>query len=428
MKKQIPFFLLAHLFLFIFSLHAAVPNYPFPTHNNYFPGVIKPNHVSQDQMDQVVRTLYNEWKEAYVANRPNYPDQSYIFYNQDQSSKPNNAVSVSEGHGYGMIIAAFMAGWDPQAQILFDNLYRYYQAFPSVITAPLMGWQQVAFGDEIIPNPKGGDDSATDGDLDIAFALLLADKQWGSNNGPGSIDYLMRARQMMTGILAGDVNSQISILKLGDWVEDNDPKFGKATRPSDFMLNHLRNFSASSKDLTWDPVLNKAYSIINELFTNYSPETGLMPDFSENEEGGYIPARKSFLERKEDGDFSWNACRTPWRIATDFILSGDSRAMDQLTKLNSWIRLQTKNKPSRIKAGYELNGKAIVDYGDLAFSTPFAVSAMINEQNQNWLNKLWDFTSSEPTSETNYFNNTIRLLCLILVSGNWWTPLNLPPQ
>lgn len=419
---------LAAIFLLIFSqTEAADPNYPFPTHNTYFPGVIKPNHVTQEQMDQVVQSLYNEWKEAYVFTRPNHPDQSYISYNQDHTSRPENAVSVSEGHGYGMIITAYMAGWDPQAQAIFDNLFRYYQDFPSIITTPLMGWQQVAIENEIVPNPDGGDDSATDGDLDIAYALLLADKQWGSNKGRKSINYLTHARQVMTGILAGDTNSKVPILKLGDWVENKDPKFGKATRPSDFMLNHLRNFSAYSKDSDWISLLDKAYGIINELYANYSPNTGLMPDFSENVQGSYIPARTSFLERKEDGDYSWNACRTPWRFATDYILSGDTRALEQLTALNDWIQLKTNNKPSKIKAGYELNGEELRDYGSLAFSAPFAVSAMIDANYQSWLNKLWDFTVSQPTS-TNYFGDTIRLLCLILVSGNWWTPLNLPPE
>lgn len=420
----------SRLFIFqLFSisfLSAATPNYPFPTHNTYSSGVIKPTNVTQIQMDQVVKNLYDEWKLAYLFNPPDIPDQLYVSYNQDHTSKPHNAVSVSEGHGYGMILCVFMAGYDPDAQTNFDNLFRYYQSFPSVITAPLMGWQQVLLDGEIVDNPKGGDDSATDGDLDIAFALLLADKQWGSNNGAGFIDYLSHAREIMTGILGGDVNDEVSTLKLGDWVDNDDVQYGKATRPSDFMLNHLRNFSAASGDPTWNLVLSKTYSIINELFNNSAPETGLLPDFSEFIDGKYVPAGPDFLERGDDSFYSWNACRTPWRIATDYILTGDPRALNQLTTLNNWIRNKTSNNPSNIKSGYKLDGTPLVSYGNLAFSTPFAVSAMINASNQNWLNDLWAFTSSKPTSTVNYFDNTLRLLCLIVVSGNWWTPMNLP--
>lgn len=419
MKNNLVF---ASLCAFSF-IYGSVPNYPFPTHNNYVSGVIKPA-VAPDVMDSKVELLYTQWKQAYLTTRQGHPDQSYISYNQDGTSYPSNAVSVSEGHGYGMMIVAYMAGYDVDAQTIFDNLFRFYQAFPSVITAPLMGWQQVELENgEIVYNPDGGDDSATDGDLDIAFALLLADKQWGSN---GSIDYLSRAREMMTGILAGDVNSQVNTLKLGDWVENYDTKFGKATRPSDFMLNHLRNFSAASGDPAWNAVLDKTYEIINALFVDFSPQTGLLPDFSEFVGNFYIPARASFLERPIDGDYSWNACRTPWRIALDYILSGDTRALNQLTAVNSWIQTATGGSPSNIRSGYKLNGTALVNYGNLAFSTPFAVSAMISADNQTWLNSLWTFTSNKPTSGANYFDNSLRVLCLIAVSGNWWTPLNLP--
>lgn len=419
--NKIAYFLFS--LLIVFSNLQAIPNYPFPTHNTYYTGVIKPNNVTQAQMDQKIQTLYNEWKQAYLRTVPDVPNQAYVFYNEDKTSEPENAVSVSEGHGYGMMLAVYMAGYDPQAQTIFDNLFRFYQAFPSVITPSLMGWQQVEEDGRIIYNPDGGNDSATDGDLDIAFALLLADKQWGSS---GPINYLARANVMISGILAGDVNLQTSTLKLGDWAYNGDPKFGKATRPSDFMLNHLRNFSAASGDPAWPLVLTKTYSVINELFNNFSPNTGLLPDFSEFKNNAYVPANQNFLEREEDGYYSWNACRTPWRIATDYILTGDARALNQLTTLNNWIRNKTNQSPYNIKAGYKLDGTPLVSYDSLAFATPFAVSAMINANNQSWLNALWSYTSTQPTGNENYFANTLRLLCFLVVSGNWWTPLNLP--
>ena len=396
------------VFLLAFSFLHGV-NYPFPTHNTYHAGVIKPN-IPQATMDQKVEQLYDQWKQAYLTTRAGHPDQMYVFYNADGTSYPENAVSVSEGHGYGMMLAALMAGYDPQAQTIFDNLFRYYVAFPSSITAPLMGWQQVDEDGEIVPNPEGGDDSATDGDMDIAYALLLADKQWGSNNGPGSIDYLSHAREMMTGMVSGDICIPKSTLRLGDWVNDYDTKFRYATRPSDFMLNHLRTFSAESGDATWDAVLNKTYLIINQLFENYSPQTGLLPDFSEFVGNAYIPARQGFLERAEDGYYSWNSCRTPWRIATDYILTGDERALGQLTQLNSWIRSKANNTPSQVKPGYKLDGTPypVVSYTSIAFTTPFAVSAMISAENQTWLNSLWTYTSQQSTSSNNYFGNWIE--------------------
>lgn len=413
-------FFLFPLFL-IFSGLPAAPNYPFPTRATYSAGVIKPNNVTQAQMEVKIQTLYDEWKQEFLRINPDTPNQAYVFYNESGNAEPVNAVSISEGHGYGMLLAVYMAGYDPQAQTVFDNLFRFYQAFPSKITPSLMAWQQVEEEGRIVSNFKNGEVSATDGDLDIAFALLLADKQWGS---AGPINYFQQAKVMIDKILTADVNLQQLTLKLGDWVSDNDPKFGRAMRTSDFMLNHLKNFALVSGDSRWQSVIAKTYAVINELFTNFSSDTGLLPDFVEFKNGGYGPASTSFLEHENDGYYSWNACRTPWRIATDHILTGDKRALTQLTTLNNWIRTTTNQNPHTIKAGYKLDGTPLVQYGDLAFVTPFAVSAMISANNQSWLNDLWSYTSTQPTSGESYFANTIRLLCFLVISGNWWTPQN----
>ena len=57
-------------------------------------------------------------------------------------------------------------------------MYHYYLAHPSSIGPHLMAWQQSDNGKALV-DPNGAD-SATDGDLDIAYALL-ADKIWGSS-------------------------------------------------------------------------------------------------------------------------------------------------------------------------------------------------------------------------------------------------------
>lgn len=98
----------------------------------------------------------------------------------------------------------------------------------------------------------------------------------------------------------------------------------------------------------------------------------------------------------------------------------------QRLSLNNWIRAVTNQSPYDSKAGYKLDGTPLSIFDDLAFVTPFAVSAMISANNQAWLNALWDYTSTQPTINETYYANTIRLLCFLVISGNWWTPLNLP--
>ncbi|GIP19812.1 glycosyl hydrolase family 8 [Paenibacillus sp. J22TS3] len=402
------------------SAIAAAINKPFPQHISYLSGTIKPNHFTQAQLDQQVTKKYDEWKAKYLIKHPKISNQYYVYYNLEKIVEPE-VVSCSEGHGYGMLITAYMAGYDSKAQTYYDGLYRFYKAHPSSINSALMAWQQKKDSSGNIVD-SNDDNSATDGDMDIAYSLLLADKQWGSS---GSINYKAEAVKMINAIMKSDVHAKNFHLKLGDWASDSDSEFGPGTRPSDFMLNHLKAYKAATGDSKWDKVTDTTYKIINAIFSKYSPKTGLLPDFVvRKSDGSYAPAPDGYLEEDTDDSYSWNSCRTPWRIATDYLVSGDTRALDQLRKMNSWIQSATGGNPTKIASGYELDGKVNDKAHAIAFTAPFAVSAMVDSSNQQWLNKLWTELVDSPTSDSYYFDNSIRLLSMIVVSGNWWTPDN----
>jgi endo-1,4-beta-D-glucanase Y len=399
-----------------------VPRKGFPQHATYSKGIIKPNHISQTKMDKEVARLYNEWKSKYLKKNPYNANQYYVWYSDGDWFKEGDdddkiAITVSEAHGYGMLITALMAGSDKEAKTYFDGMYRYFRAHPSAINKDLMAWRQGEKDGKIID--ISGVDSATDGDMDIAYALLLADKQWGSE---GKINYFSEAKKVIDAIMKDDVNQTDWNLKVGDWASGKDAEL---TRTSDYMMSHLKAFREVSGDSRWDKVIDQTYEIINEVYKNYSLKTGLLPDFLVLEKGKFIPPVGVALETEEDGSMGYNACRTSWRVATDYLMTGDNRAIAQLNKLNQWIRKNTNNNPKNIKAGYKLDGTLIEgrDYEDITFSSPFMVSAMVKKSNQEWLNDLWDYNLKIKTEEDFYFGNTIRLLNTIVVSGNWWSPI-----
>ncbi len=400
---------------------------PFPQHTAYTSGVIKPNCVSQEQLDNDVKRIYDEWKGRYLVQSEKTPNQYYVFYNLEQMNEPENAVSCSEGHGYGMLATALMAGYDDKAKVYFDGLYRFYKAHPSTKDSALMGWQQIktSNGDIINTPPNANEDgnfSATDGDMDIAYALMLADKQWGNY---GEINYLKEAKTIINAIMKNDVNTDEWILKLGDWASSSDSTYGSGTRSSDFMLGHLKAFQVATEDPNWGKVAAKTYSIINSIYDNQSSNTGLLPDFSFKEGNEYVPVNPYYLEAPYDGDYYYNSCRVPWRVPIDYLLSGDTHALKQISTLNHWVQTSSEGDPSNINAGYKLDGSGIVEEEKnvMVFVAPFAVSAMVDSSNQEWLNMLWDHMVSSPTDEGTYFDNSIRLLVMITVSGNWWTPI-----
>ena len=77
--------------------------------------------------------------------------------------------------------------------------------------------------------------------------------------------------------MKSDVNHAEWTLKLADWVSDDDAKYGSATRPSDFMLQHLKDFKNASGDANWDRVIDKTYSISEEVYKNTVRMRGCCP-------------------------------------------------------------------------------------------------------------------------------------------------------
>jgi endo-1,4-beta-D-glucanase Y len=387
------------------GLYAQVALRPFPQHSKYTTGTIKPSHLNQQQLDRQVTGFYDQWKHRYIKPGCN-KNQFYVWF-----EKPGKEC-VSEGQGYGMVITALMAGYDKQAKTIYDGLYNYYRAHPAKTSPYLMAWAQTK-------NCKNLDrGTATDGDMDIAYSLLLADKQWGSK---GDINYNQEAKNMMTAIMQREINPKTFSILLSDGSE-GDSKDYYDMRASDFMPANFKAFENASKTGKWQKVIDNNYTLFNYLQKTYSPEAGLVPDFIRGIDQKARPAQPNYLESKYDGYYNYNACRVPWRIATDYLLYGDKRAKAINDKVNRWIRQTTDGNPDNISAGYTLAGDDIKGryFEALSFIAPFTVSAMVNRDNQQWLNKLWDYLVAFKLKDYDYYDNTIKMLDMIIVSGNYW--------
>ena len=381
---------------------------PFPFHATYAAGVIKPNNVTRANMDAKVAAYYGVWKTNYLRNTGG---EYWVKYDTTNST-------VSEAHGYGMVLAAYMAD-----KAIFDSMFRYFIAHPSHFSPHLMAWKQSLKNGHMV-NVEGAD-SATDGDLDIAYALLLADVQWGS---AGAINYKAEALLVLHDILAHEVNAKTMTLTPGDWASGKDALH---TRPSDFMTDHLVAFAKADTANTdkWNTIHDNIAAIVNYQFARGgSKATGLVPDFMVKQGAHFVPTPGKYLETRHDGDFSYNACRTPWRLAMSYIVSGNTAMLRALKAQAAWINSNTAGDPSRIKAGYYIlngpNGDSFVRYSDLPFTAPFAVNAMTGGRaGQAWLNSLWaSITGDDFGESTDYFGDSIRMQVMLTVAGDWWLP------
>ena len=382
--------------------------YPFPNHTNYKGAHIKPTNYNQTDLDFQTAAFYDAWKKTYLKNDCN-TNEYYVL-------SGNGAKTVSEAHGYGMMITCFMAGYDSNAKLYFDGLYHYYKSHPSNINNNLMDWKQISCSDVASTD----DDAASDGDIDIAFSLLLAHKQWGSE---GAINYLLEGKNMINSILEDEINQNIWTVKLGDWSDSSNPNYYFGTRSSDFITSHFKVFANATNNANWNLVVDECYNLISSIQNNQSTTTGLMPDFIINSNTNPMPAEPNYLEDVYDGNYYYNACRFPWRIGNDYLISGDTRAKTAIIKINRWLKNATLGNANAISNGYQLNGTPINNWGDATFIGPLTVGAMADVTNQDWLNTLYnELVNNNDLSNGDYYSNTIKVLSMITISGNYWNP------
>jgi endo-1,4-beta-D-glucanase Y len=365
--------------------------------------VIRPA-AARPQMNERLITFYQEWKAAFVrtgCTRDTYrifsPDATYPY--------------IAEAQGYGLVIAASMAPFDSQARRLFDGLLGYVLDNPSSNDPNLMAAELDGNCTRL-----AGADSATDGDMDIAYALLLADRAWGST---GRYDYRRLALRRIDAIKASTVNPVSKLMLLGDWSRPSRPDLYGVSRTSDWNLQYFRAFEAATGDPAWAAIGRAHRAAIARLQTVFSPGTGLLPDFVQGAGDRLRPAAGEVLETGRDGDYGFNACRTPWRLGIDALLSGDAVSTAVARTITRRFRTTTGDDPGKVGSGYTLNGAAFRSEPDSAFWAPLAVAAMTDPGAQRWLDELWSRLAVAEVDPRHYFGDTLQLQVMIVVSGNY---------
>lgn len=384
----------------------APPVFPFPRHVPVIAAAALPDVLDRDA---AIGAAYDRWVDRYVAEADPGADGPHY---RVKFGRGGGRETVSEGQGYGMVLTATMAGYDPGARTRFDGMWRYARAHPSDLDGRLMDWH-VPANEHAEP---GDDDSAWDGDADIALGLLLADAQWGSD---GVIDYRSAALSVIAGLRESCLGPNSHLPLLGDWVGDGGYGFNEWTvRTSDWMPTHLRAFAEATGHPAWDQAVD---AVLDATIAVADPETGLLPDFVIGDANGLVPADGGLLEGPTDGDFSYNACRDPWRIGLDAMLTGDARSIDAARRVSAWARTSTGGDPGALDSGYALDGTPLDGYlwPSTVFQAPMGVAASVDPGASGWREAVWNAIID---SDEDYFEDTVSLQCALAMSGDAWAP------
>jgi endo-1,4-beta-D-glucanase Y len=331
-----------------------------------------------------IQTAYQSWMAAMVTSSGAPAGALRV-----QDPMTANQTS-SEAMGYGMLIAVYMSD-----KKTFDSFWAYVQAH---MANGLMSWQVSSGGTSSGTQVS----SATDADQDMAWALIMADKQW-----PGG-SYLSAAKSILTNIKSQEVASS-NELKDGNF----------ANAPSTYIdyaaPDYYKVFASVSGDSSWNSVYTAEYA---KLIGAQNQTSGLIPD----QVGG--------------STFGFDACRAPWRVGMDYCWSGSASAKTFLTPMVNFF-VQYANQtlgPKSIKIPITpLSGSAAGQYVSGAITGPAAVAAMMSASDQSFVDSSWTYLYSVVINATssqandNYFSSSVGLISMLALSGNFIDYTN-PPQ
>ena len=361
--------------------HAIAQTQTFPANKTYSYGTLPTNKNSQDAVSN-----YNTWKTNFVEACSN---------GRFRVKFDDRSQTVSEGIGYGMLLSAYAGD-----RILFDGLWNYYKDNRN--GNGVMNWK--------INGCSGtaGANGATDADIDAAMALIVADYQWGTS---GAINYKNDAKALITAIKNFEVEGGSYVIKPGD-------QFGGSnlTNPSYFAPGYFRTFATYMNDSFWNNVADKTYVVINNNLSVNNAAGGLVSDWS-TASGSYSSAAGGYANGGRN--YSYDAARTPWRIAVDYVWYGNASAKTYSKKSSDFVRINLGGSQN-VKDGYSQNGSAVSGYHNSTFVGAFAAAAMGGDNQSHLDNSYSDLKGINDAGS--YFNQTLKTLYLFLLTGNFYLP------
>lgn len=389
MKRILPFlFILGFLYFQGYSqINSSSPAVPFASRTSYDYGIMPTNLPTGGTYgkSQAAADAYTAWKANHTEVCANGTRVKF--------DAPNTGETVSEGIAYGMLLSAY-AGDKP----LFDNLWKYYKANS---TNGIMNWK--------INGCSGvlGANGATDAELDAAMALLVAENQWPTATSP--YDYANEATTLIEKIRTTEIDPTSK-----QTVNGNGWGFGSTCRnPSYFSPAYYRQFAVaqSSQASFWNSTVATTQSF---LLTNRNATTGLVSNWADN--------NATANNCNGPNEYGWDACRNPWRMATDVLWYGSATATtaaDICTKLSNWMNGwegSLKGPLSQSAAN-----PSVGTYKNGTFSTYGLALMTMTSAKQTNLNTAYTNTVSLGTGEA-YFSATLRTITLFMMTGNFWKP------
>jgi endo-1,4-beta-D-glucanase Y len=346
-----------------------------------------------------VMAAYQQWKADTVTS-----SGASGFLRVQRPNEPGLAPdsTVSEGIGYGMLIAVYM-----NDQNLFDNLWKYEQHWTDA--SGLMNWYIAADGGGLGPNGSG---AATDADEDMAFALVMADRQWGGQGSLG-MPYAQYALRQIQDIWKAEIQDS-KLPKPGEWGGWNTVNI------SYFAPSYYRVFATLDPGHPWSQVVQTVYDTIAYAVTaaNGNQSNGLVPAWCDDSHGS--PCTPVDEGIANDTGYQYDACRTPFRIGLDWCWNAEPRARAYVALTSSFF---TPIGAANIADSYGLEGTPRPQHPgghSAAFVGPAGVGAMSSTAYQSLVDGAYSGVATLTyLAGGTYYEDSWTVMSLLMMTGNF---------
>lgn len=256
-----------------------------------------------------LQTSWTFYKSVFINN-----DGRVIDYEK-------KSITTSEGQSYALLRAVMI-----NDKPTFEKVYKWTKNNLKRDNDNLFAW---LWGEKDSNYGQIDDNSATDSDIDIAFALIIASRKWGDSY------YLKEAKKIITDIWKHEtvlINNK-RILTAG---YNQAQKEVIDVNPSYFAPYAFRLFAMYDNN-DWNKLINDNYELLEKVIN--STQSKLPPD--------WLTIHKSngefYLDKDSTkSDFSYDAVRLFIRIYLDYLFTKDIRAKKIIENAQS-ITEQTKD-------------------------------------------------------------------------------------
>jgi endoglucanase len=222
--------------------------------------------------------------------------------------------------------------------------------------------------------PDGGENAASDADSDIALALILANRRWKKD------EYLVSAKVILSDMWkleTAEANGK-RYLTAGNWADRGNELI---INPSYFSPYAWRIFAEVDKKNDWNSLIDPAYELLHRSGTEKLDKekgVGLPPNWvAIDKQTGELRAASI---PNASTDYSFDAVRTPWRIAVDYQWNKDARAKQYLENAYNFLRNEYTAK-QKLAGTYSHDGKPLSEIENpVMYSTSIGYFQIVDEK------------------------------------------------